>query len=164
MIHSISQLVDSRIGVAHTILRSRISGCTPEIAKFALHTLLWASRHKRVRSLADPHKLTSQDDSCVIAPIHSSGQPYAEDWQVGVLSNTDPDPRVCNLHPETDIRVVPHWVMGDWWYFSFVDGLPPNEQHRSYLVSCDCSLMVQTYAAAREDRKGDTPHRLCCKE
>lgn len=70
-------------------------------------------------ALADRHELTSQDDLCVTATIHPSGQPYAEGWEDSVLPNTDQifARATCMMHPETDIRVVPHCVMGDSWDF-----------------------------------------------
>ncbi|KAI9568163.1 hypothetical protein HD554DRAFT_2191632 [Boletus coccyginus] len=124
-----------------------ISGCTPEIASNLLYIHSFGPIvTSALKALADPHELASQDDVCVIAPVHPSGQAYAEGLQDGILSDTDPEPRARDLHPETDIRIVPHCVMGDSWDFGFVDGPPPNEKNWTYLVSCGCTLMVQTYA------------------
>ena len=63
-----------------------------------------------LKALADVHELSSQDDICVLGPIHPPGQPHQ-----GAFDVAPGQPELCarDLHPETDIRVLPHRIMAD---------------------------------------------------
>ncbi|KAF8548492.1 hypothetical protein OG21DRAFT_1563475 [Imleria badia] len=138
----------------------KISGCTPEIMSNLLRLDSQESYGPIVTSmlkaLADPHKLSSQDDLCVIGAVHPSGRPYTD--HVGKL-----DPPVSDLDPNEDVHVLPHCVMGDMWDFVFIVAPPSIKQDWCYLVLYGCHLMVQTYmldimALATHGRM--TPFRL----
>lgn len=128
-------------------LHYKISVCTPEVASYLDFMDSYGPLVTSVlKAFADLHELSSQDDLSVIAPVHPSSEPYAGQWPVGLSSTTQPQLCSYDLDPETDIRVVPHCVMGEFWDFGSVDGPSSNKQDWTYLVSFGCAVMVQTYA------------------
>ena len=86
-----------------------------------------------LEALADHHELSSQNDISLIGPIHSSGEPYEDDVE-------------DDLNPETDIRVLPHCVMGDDWDVGAVGPPPALKKDWEYSVGLGSTFLVQTFA------------------
>ena len=129
----------------------KISGCTPHVATTLTRpfdTTYGPIVKSAVKALADEHELSSQDDISLIGPIHPSGQPYEEGLQDGVLSNDAVSTYEFDLNPETDIRVLPHCVMGRSWESRCVAPPLALKKHWrwEYSVGSGSTVMVQTFA------------------
>lgn len=119
--------------------------------QYALHGLLWADCHRRVRSPRRHARAHFPGRSVCHCNNTSLWPTVCRGLGGQCLAQHRSDFRACDLHDasrdghscRTTLR---YGRLVGFRHRRIVDGPPPNERNWGYLVTSGCSLMVQTYA------------------